>query len=197
MAPSCQVPLYSLGRCIFPWQAQRRQTCLVIYKLPECRSATKDPLPRSQEHIFGITHHFEDGSKLLFTFIDRKLFFKAPVSRRAPRQAAAAPSRTGGLQGPENCACPPPPPRCAWRLNRTSTPLPTAALCKGSSFFNVFPFFLKRKTIYWSVRGFLPLKFFKAGRVLPDSVLCWPPSVGSLLDGSSLAKCSLRPHLWA
>lgn len=105
-----------------------------------------------------------------------------------------------GLEGsrdPRIVPAHPPPPRCAWRLNRTSTPLPTAALCKGSSFFNVFPFFLKRKTIYWSVRGFLPLKFFKAGRVLPDSVLCWPLSVGSLLDGSSLAKCSLRPHLWA
>lgn len=33
------------------------------------------------KHIFDITHHFEDASKLLFVFIDRKLFFMAQIRR--------------------------------------------------------------------------------------------------------------------
>lgn len=33
------------------------------------------------KHIFNITHHFEDESKLLFVFIDRKLFFIAQIRR--------------------------------------------------------------------------------------------------------------------
>lgn len=33
------------------------------------------------KHIFDITHHFEDASKLLFLFIDRKLFFIAQIRR--------------------------------------------------------------------------------------------------------------------
>jgi len=33
------------------------------------------------KHIFDITHHFEDASKLLFMFIDRKLFFMAQIRR--------------------------------------------------------------------------------------------------------------------
>lgn len=33
------------------------------------------------KHIFNITHHFEDDSKLLFVFIDRKLFFIAQIRR--------------------------------------------------------------------------------------------------------------------
>lgn len=65
--------------------------------------------PSLQEHIFSITHHFEDGSKLLFAFIDRKLFFKAAVGRwapgqGAPGQGAPAPSEAGAaLRAQEQC----------------------------------------------------------------------------------------------
>lgn len=74
---------------------------------PDARAPRRIHSPSSQEHIFSITHHFEDGSKLLFTFIDRKLFFKAPVSRRAPRQGARHLLKLARPCGPGNCACPP------------------------------------------------------------------------------------------
>lgn len=123
--------------------------------------------PSSQEHIFGITHHFEDGSKLLFTFIDRKLFFKAPVSRRAPRQAAPAPSGAGAALWARKLCLPRTRPLLSCRIC-LEVKQDFSPLCKGSSFLNVFPVFLKRKTIYWSVRGSSPLKFFKVCRALPD-----------------------------
>lgn len=62
---------------------------MVIYKILEHLSTVNNHFPSvyrniqsAPKHIFDITHHFEDASKLLFVFIDRKLFFIAQIRRR-------------------------------------------------------------------------------------------------------------------
>lgn len=105
---------------------------MVIYKLSRMPEPRGRSSPRSQEHISSITHHFEDGSKLLFPFIDRKLFFKAAVSRRALRQGVPAPLRVGGWA--PRALRPPPSCRICLGVKRGFSPLPGPFLLKLVSF---------------------------------------------------------------
>lgn len=64
----------------------------LVINTPRCQSPWMARSLRVQECICRKVHHFEDESKRLFTFIDRKLFFKAAGGRWAMSQVAPAPS---------------------------------------------------------------------------------------------------------
>lgn len=76
----------------FPWKAKPRQAWRLAINTPQCQRLWTARSPHVQGCICSIAHHFEDESKLLFTFIDRKLFFKAAGGRWAACQSAPAPS---------------------------------------------------------------------------------------------------------
>lgn len=69
---------------------------------PECQSAPTIHSPSSQEHIFSITHHFEDGSKLLFTLLTGSCFSKLQSAGRPRAKALRHLLKLAWLCGREN-----------------------------------------------------------------------------------------------
>lgn len=114
---------------------------MVIYKLPAAKAprVTRSPGPR--EHTFGITHHFEDGSKLLFAFISTGSCFSKLQPAGGPHAKGSSTFSAGQLRlRGASRAGPPhgPPPPCfpagfAWTLNSTFSASEAFFLLKLSS----------------------------------------------------------------